>query len=401
MHILISDYSGHPFQVQLSRELARRGHRVTHLHFAGFQTPKGNLTVQPGDPASLAIEAITLDTPFAKASFVARWRQENEVGRRIAARIAALRPDVVISSNAPLDTQRHIRRASRMVGAKFVFWLQDIYSRAIFQVVPSKFPVIGHAIAKWYEHLEFSLLRGSDTVVAITDDFRPILTARGVSERRIAVIENWAPLDEIPPMPRDSAWAKAYFAGDGVRFLYSGTLGYKHNPHWLLALARRFPGAQVCVTSQGDVADTVAADAAAEGLANLSVRPWVPFADLPALLGGADVMVAFIEPEAGVFSVPSKILSYLAAGRPVLGAMPRENLAARLLERHHAGLVSACDDTPDFLAKAARLAGDAALRSTLGKNARNYALRAFDIENIGDQFLGVIADQSSPKEQRA
>lgn len=400
MHIVISDYSGHPFQVQLSRELARRGHRVTHMHFAGFQTPKGNLTVQPGDPANLAIEAITLGTPFAKTTFVARWRQENEVGRRIAARIAALRPDVVISSNAPLDTQRHIRRASRRVGARFVFWLQDIYSRAITAVVPKKFPVIGHGIAKWYERLEFSLLRGSDKVVAITDDFRPILSARGVAASRIAVIENWAPLDEIPPMPRDSAWARAYYAGDRLRFLYSGTLGYKHNPHWLLALARRFPDAQVCVTSQGEIAEKVAADAKAEGLANLTVRPWVPFADLPALLGGADVMVAFIEPEAGVFSVPSKILSYLAAGRPVLGAMPRENLAARLLERHEAGLVSDCDDTADFLAKAAQLADDAALRAVMGENARSYALRAFDIENIGDQFLGVIADQASPKEKR-
>ena len=118
MHILISDYSGHPFQVQLSRELARRGHRVTHLHFAGFQTPKGNLTVQLGDPELFAVEAITLDRPFAKTTFVARWRQENEVGRLIAARIAQLRPDVVISSNAPLDTQRHIQRAARRIGRK-------------------------------------------------------------------------------------------------------------------------------------------------------------------------------------------------------------------------------------------------------------------------------------------
>ena len=391
MHILISDYSGHPFQVQLSRELARRGHRVTHLHFAGFQTPKGNLAVQPGDPELFAVEAITLDRPFAKSTFVTRWRQENEVGRRIAARIAQLRPDVVISSNAPLDTQRHIQRAARKIGARFVFWLQDIYSRAIGAVVPQKIPVAGHAIAAWYKHLEFAMLRQSDQVVAITEDFRPILTKAGIADSRIAVIENWAPLDEIPPMPRSSAWAQAFYGQTDLRFLYSGTLGYKHNPHWLLALAQRFPAAQVCVTSQGEVADGLAADAAAAGLANLSVRPWVPFADLPALLGGADVMVAFVEPEAGIYSVPSKILSYLSAGRPVLGAMPRQNLATRLLETHQAGLVCDCNDTEAFLANAQRLADDAVLRQTMGNNARSYALRAFDIENIGERFLGVIA----------
>ena len=392
MHILISDYSGHPFQVQLSRELARRGHRVTHLHFAGFQTPKGNLTVQPGDPGLFAVEAITLDRPFAKATFVARWRQENEVGRRIAARIAQLQPDIVISSNAPLDTQRHIQRAAQKIGARFVFWLQDIYSRAIGAVVPRKIPVAGHAIAAWYKHLEFAMLRKSDRVVAITEDFRSILIKAGIADRRIAVIENWAPLDEIPPMPRDSGWAQAFYGQTELRFLYSGTLGYKHNPHWLLALARRFPAAQVCVTSQGEVADGLAADAAAQGLANLSVRPWVPFADLPALLGGADVMVAFIEPEAGIYSVPSKILSYLSAGRPVLGAMPDQNLATRMLEEQQAGLVCDCSDTEAFLGNAQRLADDSVLRQTMGDNARSHALRAFDIENIGERFLGVIAD---------
>ena len=48
LRILVSDYSGHPFQVQLSRELARRGHEVIHSYSAGFQTPKGNLAIGDG-----------------------------------------------------------------------------------------------------------------------------------------------------------------------------------------------------------------------------------------------------------------------------------------------------------------------------------------------------------------
>jgi len=41
MRLLIHDYAGHPFQVQLSRELARRNHEVLHL-YAGYNvTPHG------------------------------------------------------------------------------------------------------------------------------------------------------------------------------------------------------------------------------------------------------------------------------------------------------------------------------------------------------------------------
>ena len=36
MRILVHDHSGHPFQAELSRELARRGHVVTHSFATGY-----------------------------------------------------------------------------------------------------------------------------------------------------------------------------------------------------------------------------------------------------------------------------------------------------------------------------------------------------------------------------
>jgi colanic acid biosynthesis glycosyl transferase WcaI len=390
LKILLSDYSGHPFQVQLARELARRGHQVIHTFSAAFQTPKGNLVRQDGDPAGFDVVPVRTAQPFAKNTFVKRRRQEIEIGHRLADLVRDFRPDVVISSNAPLDTQRVFQAAARKAGAKFVFWLQDIYSEAIGKVIPRKIPVAGHAIAGWYRHLEFSMLRHSDRVVAITEDFTPILVAGGVQPDRIATIENWAPADELPLFDRENEWATAHMPAEGLRVVYSGTLGYKHNPALLMEMARRRSDVQVMIFSEGQVADKVAADAAAEGLRNLHVRPWVPFADLPRMLSGADVFVAVIEPEAGVYSVPSKILTYLAIGRPILASVPDENLAARLIGRNEAGFTAAAGHDLDLLAALDRLAADPALRTRLGDNGRAYAARTFDISAIGDRFCAAI-----------
>jgi colanic acid biosynthesis glycosyl transferase WcaI len=390
MRILISDYSGHPFQVQLSRELARRGHTVRHVHFSGFQTPNGNRVRQPDDPAGFDVVGVTLDQPFAKSSFVRRRQQEIAVGKAIAAEIVQFAPDLVVSGNAPLDTQREIMTAARRCGARFVFWLQDIYSAAISRVVPAKLPGLGHLVAWWYRRLEFAMLRSSDRVIAIAEDFRAILLERGVPTERIAVIENWAPLDELPELPRGNAWAEANYPREGVRFVYSGTLGYKHNPHWLLALARAMPAAQVSVFSEGEVAAELARKARDLALSNLTVRSWVPFAELPAMLAGADVLVAFIEPDASVYSVPSKILTYLAAGRPILCALPAENLAAQSIAASKAGFVCDGQATETFLALAQRLAGDVQLRAELGANGRAHALQAFAIAPIADRFLAAV-----------
>lgn len=391
MRILISDYSGHPFQVQLSRELARRGHVVQHMFFAGFQTPKGNLVRSADDPDGFSILPVNTKEAFQKATFARRRQQEIEIGHVMADKLRDFRPDIVISSNAPLDTQRVFQKAARDVGADFVFWLQDIYSEGISRVVPRKLPVLGHFVAAFYRWLEFRMLGSSDQVVAITQDFVPILAAKGIPESQVTVIENWAPLNELPNFPRDNDWAAANMHPGATRFVYSGTLGYKHDPSLLLELAQRQPGVHVHVFSEGAPASGLAQEAKEKGVANLSVHPWVPFADLPKMLSGADVFVAMIEEEAGVYSVPSKILTYLAVGRPILACVPRENLAARMIENNDAGRVASPSERETFFVKADELARAADARVAMGDNGRAYAARTFDINIIATRFEELIA----------
>jgi glycosyltransferase involved in cell wall biosynthesis len=89
--------------------------------------------------------------------------------------------------------------------------------------------------------------------------------------------------------------------------------------------------------------------------------------------------------------VPSKILSYLCAGRPVLAAMTPTNTAARILDqRAHAGLVVGPDDDHAFGAAALRLAKDPVLREELGRNGRAYAEAHFSTDQVLDRFLAGI-----------
>jgi colanic acid biosynthesis glycosyl transferase WcaI len=118
--------------------------------------------------------------------------------------------------------------------------------------------------------------------------------------------------------------------------------------------------------------------------------PFQPFERYPDILGAADVLVALLEPTAGTFSVPSKVLSYLCAGRPLLAAVPSENLAARTVERAGAGLVVPPDDEEAFLLAAKRLRNEPRLRDTSGATARAYAEATFDTDQIAERFLQVI-----------
>jgi len=390
MRIIVHDYSGHPFQIQLSRELANRGHDVLHLYSASFQTPQGALNRRASDPAGFTIEGVKLPSEFKKDSYVARLFQEMQYGRMVADRIKAYKPDIVLSGNTPLDAQQRVQKAAFSVGARFYFWLQDIYSEAISRFLSKKMMGVGQIVGLRYKALEYSLLSKSDGVVAITEDFASILEARGVAKSKLNIIENWAPLDELQPVANDNDWAVANMPHGKVKIVYSGTLGLKHNPDLLAELARQVKDAHVYVFSEGKAAEYLKNKAQSENLDNLSVRPWVPFQDLVKMLSGADLFVAMIEEEAGIFCVPSKVLTYFSVGRPILAAIPQGNLARRLIEREQAGLVANPDSIEDIIANARQLLGDSEMRRKMGHNGRHYAQNTFDIQAITDKFQTVM-----------
>ena len=84
------------------------------------------------------------------------------------------------------------------------------------------------------------------------------------------------------------------------------------------------------------------------------------------------------------------MLAYLCGGRPVLLAVPAENLAARIVAREAAGLVVPPDDAAGFLAHAETLMAQSDLRDAMGRNARAYAEATFPVTAIADRMERVL-----------
>jgi glycosyltransferase involved in cell wall biosynthesis len=383
VRVVVHDYFGHAFPAQLSRALAGRGHEVLHLHCSSFVTGKGRLERTEGDPPGLEFGAADLGRPFAKYDVVRRVTHERRTGRELAQRLVEFRPDAVLSI-APLVVQRELLGASRRAGAGFVFWQQDVMSSAARRVLGRRSRLMGAVAESAVARLETRLLRRSDTVIVISEDFPE------AHAQRAEVIENWAPLDELPVFPRENDWAREHDLAGPAVFLYAGTLGFKHDPNLLLELARwaRRRGALVVVVSEGPGADWLAEHGRDEPA--LRLLPYQPHERLPEVLGSADVLVALLEPSAGAFSVPSKILAYLCAARPLLVSVPTDNLAARVIERSGGGVVVRPGDTAAFLAAAERLLADEELRAELGTRGRAYAESAFDVDSVARRIEEIL-----------
>lgn len=392
MRIFVNEFSGHPFQIQLSRELARRGHQVEHVYFSGnTSTPKG--TVNGADSANLKISGLGIPIQFAKHSIRKRRAADIEYGKATAEAARKFKPDAVLSSNMPPDGQKILLKEARSQNARFVFWLQDIYGLAVRFVLARRLKLLAGVGGAYYESLEKKLLQESDSIVCISDAFVEYVRNWGIPEDKIHLIENWSPLDEIVPMPKDNAWARENGVSNKFCFMYSGTLGTKHRPELLLSLAKHLAAtgnAMLIVNAAGVGADWLREQTKDIPADVFRLQPFQPYERLSEVMGSADVLITLLDSDAGKFAVPSKTLSYLCAARPILMAAPEVNQAAKVIQDAQAGVVVSPDSPEEFVTAAQRLIDMPDARSAYAQQARDYAEQHFDISRIADRFLQAI-----------
>ncbi|WP_067434029.1 glycosyltransferase family 4 protein [Nocardioides jensenii] len=391
MRVLVHDYAGHPFQVELSRELAARGHDVTHSWCDAYSSGKGHLRAEPGE--SLRFRPIGAGERIEKLAFARRLLQELKYGVELARLARAERPDAVLVANAPIPTLVVLSLFLLVRRTPWVLWHQDVQAVAIKSFAGKQlsraFALVGKAIEageKWCS-------RRAAAVVVIADSFLDVHRAWGTGDKT-TVIPNWAPLDEIYPVPRKNDWAVENELDDVRTIVYSGTLGLKHNPELLVGLAREvIDGGQpvrLVVVNEGPAVDVLREEAARLDVP-VTLLPFQPYERLPEVLGSGDVLVVLLEQDAGAFSVPSKTLSYLCAGRPVLGLMPAENLAAGMIAS-----VEGCvlPPTAESLGAAAEwvrgVIVDAELRDLLGEKSRDLAEESFALAGCADKFEEIL-----------
>jgi glycosyltransferase involved in cell wall biosynthesis len=395
MKIFIHDYPGHAFPVQLSRTLAHAGHEVVHAYAAVLESPRGGLERRSTDPAGLTILPIVTGATMNKYALVRRVIEERDYGNKLARAITEAKPDLFVTCTTPNDVLDMLR-AQLPRDLRIIWWLQDIYSVGIKSVLGRRLPLVGALAGAVYRSKEKRFATRAGHIVSITPGFVPFLEGLGVPPEKISVIENWAPADEITPLPRENAWKQEQGLSGKKVVLYSGTLGLKHNPALLLHAAahyqeQRRDDVMVVVTTQGLGADFLKREAKQRSIHNLKILPWQPYERLPEVLSSADILTATIEPDAGLFSVPSKILSCFCVGRPVVAAIPAGNLAAQTIEKAKAGLLVEPGDMNGFITQLDRLLTNPALAEDLGRNGRAYAEKTFDIKIIAQQFLALAA----------
>lgn len=388
--VVVHDFSGHPGQLKLSRELARRGYTVQHHFCESFTTGQGATSTTEADPVTFSVRGIRLSGEFARYSAWRRIIQEIKYGFLTVRATWQIRPDLVICSNLPLISLMVFTVALKLGRIPYIFWWQDIYSDAINTVARQRLGMLlGGAVGWLVGRMERACARRASAIVPISKTFLRRLDDWGIDRDRATVIPNWGVLDDLDARPRENQWSDEHGLAGCRVVMYAGTLGLKHDPSTLARLAQSVPDdCRVVVVSQGIGREWL--EEHADGDPRLVLLDYQPYEVLPDMLASADVLVAILEQDASRYSVPSKVLNYLCAGRPVVAVMPVTNPAAEMITAADAGIVIGPENKNSIYEVMESLLTDSRQRIEMGKNARKFAEMTFDIAKIADTFEAVV-----------
>jgi glycosyltransferase involved in cell wall biosynthesis len=277
------------------------------------------------------------------------------------------RPDVVVGFIPSLASAITAAAAARLHRAPFGLIVHDVMGRAAAQSGVSGGSVVAGSVGR----CESMIARRADRVGIIAESFRGYFRDAGVSDDRIERLRTWTLGAETAAKADRSRFG--WTAEDFV-CLHAGNMGHKQGLENIVQAAALPRSAVITFILAGEGNDRRRLeDLAAANRAGIRFIGQQPPGAYEAMLASADVLIVNQRGSAGDMSLPSKLTSYFAAGRPVVAAVPTDGETAHEVNAAGAGLVVGPDDPEELADAVLRLQADPELRRTLGSNAREFA----------------------------
>jgi len=238
------------------------------------------------------------------------------------------------------------------------------------------------------KRLEFAAYRKAAAAIVLCEAFRTALRDDGFPVEAVHVIRDSVDLQAIRPGSNGTSFRQR--CGIGARefvVLYSGSLGLKQGLSDVLDAAKLVAPLATDVrwvlVGEGETRSVLASRIQTENLGSrVLLLPLQPEADVSAMLAASDILLLNQRRTVKDTVIPSKLLMYMAAGRPVLAAVNVDSQGASLLREAGGGVVVAPED-PQALATAVIEARTRPEQlEAQGRRNRRYAEQHFEREAI-------------------
>ena len=269
--------------------------------------------------------------------------------------------------------------------APMLFWVQDLWPESLIATGAVRSQTILTIVGRMVR----AIYRRCDQVLVQSMGFIEPAVKAGARRENIRYFPNWAE-DFYHPFKLSPNAAQFSEVPEGFCIIFAGNLGTAQSLETIIGAAellRNINGIQWVVIGDGRRHDWMKSEIRRKGLdQTVHFLGRKPPEEMPKYFALADVLLATLRAEP-VFSltIPSKIQTYLACGRPIVAALDGEG--ARIINESGGGIAVNAGDAAG-LARAVKQMYDMSPqeRNLIAKKARIYYEDHFDRKKLVQQL---------------
>jgi colanic acid biosynthesis glycosyl transferase WcaI len=289
------------------------------------------------------------------------------------------RPDLLLVVSPPLGLAVNAVLLSRIWRIPYVFDVEDLQpdSAAELNMLPT------WALGFLYK-VERMAYRHAALVTTLTGGMRKRIIDKGIVAEKVELLEPRVDdsLFDIEP-GEGSAFRRQYGLENKFLVTHSGNMGVKQGLDVIVdaaALNRADDSMQFLLVGDGAVCRTIRRRVAKLELHNVRFLPLLAAADFRGLLAASDVCLLTQQKSVSEIAFPSKIVTYLAAGRPVIASVNPECEIAATIRESGCGKVITPEDGMALLTAIQELRS--ADLHEYRQNAQEYASRRWSSARV-------------------
>jgi colanic acid biosynthesis glycosyl transferase WcaI len=338
----------------------------------------------PSKPSNL-IQRLAYDLSFTLTAFVAA--------------LFTGKCDLIYCSCPPPTLAFAAYLLGKIKRAPFVMKVTDLASDAALSTGIMK----NHGLLWLARAFESFTYRKAHAVICLCQGFIDRLSERGVPSQKLHLIPDWGDTKGIRPQISDSSFRQEHgISQEAFLVLHTGNMGKKQDLRNVVHAAQQSrddSNLMWILVGQGEERSGLEQEIVARGLTNIRLLPLQPPESLSGMYAASDALLVNQKRAVEDAVIPSKLLTYMAAGRPVVAAVSQKSEAARQVNRANCGVIVPAED-PRALADAVlALRSASAFCQRLGKNGRAYAEANFTKNSVLERYDKFLEQFGQPVEE--
>jgi glycosyltransferase involved in cell wall biosynthesis len=302
------------------------------------------------------------------------------------------KPKAIYANTWPIFAQGMTILISKIRRIPIVLSIQDIYPESLeIQGRITKRNLI-YKILRWIDQIN---AKWATELIVISERFAKVyIEDRKIAANKVHVIPNWIDEEDLKIIRKEKAREQYNLPKDTFMMIYGGNIGAAAGIETIIEGVSKLPAdSKVILLIAGEGSNLKYCQELAQKAGKDRIifhSPWLA-EETGSLLSAADVLVLPTRGNQSMVSVPSKMITYLFMGKPILAIANQDSDIAETISKSGCGWVIEPNNT-DILAKKLIEIWNASdeFRSAMGSKGRNYAINNFSMSTCLPKIIDVL-----------